>query len=154
VKVIGLDVGMKTIGVAASDELGLMAHPRRTLGREGTRGDVAALLAVVKEEQAERVVVGLPLTLEGAVGPRAKRVMVLVDALREALGEDVPVETWDERFSTAGAERPLLEADLSRAKRKEIIDTQAAVWVLQGWLDAHARGKKSAPDREDREEDE
>lgn len=133
-RVLGLDVGSKTIGVAVSDELGLFAHPRATLARVGTRGDVVAVGDWVEREGAERIVVGLPLTLEGEIGPRAKRVLVFVEALRARL--PVPVETWDERFSTAAVERTLIEADLSRKKRKEVIDRGAAAFILQGWLDA------------------
>jgi len=134
VRVLGLDVGSKTIGVAVSDELGLFAHPRVTLARVGTKGDVRAVGDWLGREGAERIVVGLPLTLEGEVGPRAKRVLVLVEALRAGL--QVPVETWDERFSTVAVERTLIEADLSRKKRKEVIDRGAAAFILQGWLDA------------------
>jgi putative Holliday junction resolvase len=135
VRVLGLDVGSKTIGVAVSDELGMLAHPRTTLARVGTSGDVAAIADWIVREEAVRVVVGLPLTLDGEIGPRAKRVMVLVAALRARLA--VPVDTWDERFSTAAVERTLIEADLSRKKRKEVIDRGAAAFILQGWLDAH-----------------
>jgi len=134
VKVVGLDVGSKTIGVAVSDELGMLAHPRRTLARRGTRGDVDAVAELVDAEAAERVVVGLPLTLEGEIGPRAKRVMVLVDALRARLA--VPVDTWDERFSTAGAERAMRDLDVRASRRREVIDQEAAAYILQGWLDA------------------
>ncbi len=134
-RVMGLDVGSKTIGVAISDELGLLAHPRKTLARAGTRADTETVAALVESEEIARVVVGLPLTLEGEIGHRARRVIVLIDALRARLG--VPVETWDERFSTTAAERTLLEHDLSRARRKQVIDQEAAAFILQGWLDAH-----------------
>jgi putative holliday junction resolvase len=133
-RVVGLDVGTKTIGVAVSDELGLAAHPRRTLPRKGDTADAEAVAKIVVEEEAERVVVGLPLTLAGEIGPQAKRVLALVAVLEKRL--PVPIETWDERFSTAGAQRVLLEADLSRARRKQVIDKQAAAFLLQGWLDA------------------
>jgi putative Holliday junction resolvase len=135
VRVLGLDVGSKTIGVAVSDEIGLLAHPRRTLARAGTRADAETVAAIVSEEGAVRVIVGLPLSLAGEVGHRARRVLVLVEALRARLA--VPVDTWDERFSTAAAERNLLEHDLSRARRKEVIDQEAAAFILQGWLDSH-----------------
>ena len=138
-RVLGLDVGSKTIGVAASDELGLMAHARVTLRRKGTRADGDAIAGLVEQEQAERVVVGLPLTLEGDVGPRAKRVLVLVEALRARLA--VPVETWDERFSTAAVERALIDSGMRRARRKEVIDQEAAAFILQGWLDAQRPGE-------------
>ena len=136
-RVVGLDVGSKTIGVAVSDELGLAAHPRRTIERQGTKKDAETVARIVATEEADRVVVGLPLTLEGTMGPRAKRVMVFVDALAKRL--DVPVETWDERFSTIAVERVLLDADLSRARRKEVVDKQAAAYILQGWLDSRSR---------------
>jgi putative Holliday junction resolvase len=135
-RVLGLDVGSKTIGVAVSDELGLAAHPRQVLARKGTAPDVAAVIALVEAENAVRVVVGLPLELSGELGHRGKRVMLFVDALTAKLGDKIPVETWDERFSTVGAERALLDADLSRARRKQVIDKQAAAFILQGWLDA------------------
>jgi putative pre-16S rRNA nuclease len=136
VRVLGLDVGTKTIGVAVSDELGLAAHPRTTIARKGLAADLAAVAREVAAEQAERVVVGLPLTLEGEVGPAAKRVLAFADALRSRLGDATPVETWDERFSTSAVERVLIEANLSRARRKQVIDKQAAAYILQGWLDS------------------
>lgn len=138
-KALGLDVGSKTIGVAVSDELGMLAHPRVTLVRQGTRGDVETIVALAQGEGATRIVVGLPLTLEGEVGHRAKRVLVLVDALRARLGDALPVETWDERFSTAAAERALLEQELPAARRKALVDQAAAAFILQGWLDAQSR---------------
>ncbi len=133
-KALGLDVGSKTIGVAVSDELGLLAHPRQTLARRGTAADVEAIAAIAAAEGAGTIVVGLPLTLDGEVGHRARRVMVLVDALRARLA--IPVETWDERFSTAGAERSLRELDVRGARRRAVIDQEAAAYILQGWLDS------------------
>ncbi len=135
-RVVGLDVGSKTIGVAISDELGYSAHARETIARKGTVADVARVAEICTKEGAERIVVGLPLELSGREGPRARRVNVFIDALRARLGDAVPVETWDERFSTVGANRALMEADLSRARRKQVIDQQAAIFILQGWLDA------------------
>jgi putative Holliday junction resolvase len=136
VRVLALDIGTKTIGVAVSDELGLAAHPRQTMPRRGNKIDVEMVAGLLGREGASRVVVGLPLELSGAAGKRAKQVEGFVALLRDRLGLAVPVETWDERFSTAGAERILIEADLSRARRKQVIDAQAAVFILQGWLDA------------------
>jgi putative Holliday junction resolvase len=120
--------------VAVSDELGMVAHPRRTMRRTGNRSDSFAIANMAAEEGAARIVVGLPLTLEGSVGPAARRVLAFVDALRKVV--KIPVETWDERFSTAAVERVLIEANVSRQKRKEVIDKQAAAYILQGWLDA------------------
>ena len=137
VRVLGLDVGSKTIGVALSDELGFAAHPVETLQRQGTAADAARVRALVEDRGAVAVVVGLPLEMSGEVGPRAKRVRVLIDALRDTLGEAVPVHEWDERFSTTAVERVLIEGDVSRKKRKQVIDKQAAAYILQGWLDAN-----------------
>jgi putative holliday junction resolvase len=135
VRALGLDVGSRTIGVALSDALGLAAHPLITLSRKGTAADVAALCALCREHEVDTVVIGWPLEMSGAVGPRARRVGVLCDALAAALGPGVPIHRWDERFSTVAVERVLLEADLSRKKRKAVIDRSAAAYILQGWLD-------------------
>lgn len=134
-RAVGLDVGSKTIGIAVSDELGIAAHPRETLPRAGTDADVASLLAVISEVEATAVVVGIPYELSGREGLRARRVRVLLDALRAALPAAVELHEWDERFSTAEAERVLIAGDVSRARRREVIDRQAAAVILQGWLD-------------------
>ncbi len=133
---MGLDVGMKTIGVAVSDELGLAAHPVTTVARKGTAPDAAAIAALVAEREVGDVVVGWPLELSGKVGPRARRVQVFIDALRAALPASAGIHTWDERFSTVAVERVLIDADLSRRRRREVVDRQAAAYILQGWLDA------------------
>ena len=133
-RALGLDLGTVRIGVAVSDELGLAANPRTVLARKGGRADIEAVAKLCEVEQAEVVVVGLPLTPEGTVGPAAKRALAFAEALRRRL--TIPIETWDERFSTAAVERVLLEGEVSRAKRKQVIDKQAAAFLLQGWLDA------------------
>ncbi|MGZ3460197.1 MAG: Holliday junction resolvase RuvX [Archangium sp.] len=133
-RTLGLDVGTKTIGVAASDALGLTAQTVTTIRRTSLKADLAALAELVREYEAERFVVGLPLNMDGTEGPRAEATRRFVDTLTQALG--LPVELWDERLSTVAAQRTLLEADLSRAKRREVIDQMAAQFILQGWLDA------------------
>ncbi len=135
-RVLGLDVGMRTIGVAVSDELGLAAHPEKVIARRGTALDVAAVMELLQARGAIAVVVGLPYELSGAIGPRARRVRVFTEALQKALPAGVELHEQDERFTTALAERVLIEADVSRAKRKGVIDKQAAAVILQGWLDA------------------
>jgi putative Holliday junction resolvase len=135
VRVLGLDVGSKTIGVAVTDELGVAAHAVETLARKGTARDVAQVIALAKKLGAERAVIGIPTDADGNEGDRAKRVRVFLDALVTA---GLPVETWDESFSTVEAEGVLLQADLSRKKRKGVIDRLAAQVILQGWLD-HGR---------------
>jgi putative Holliday junction resolvase len=137
VRVIGLDVGSRTIGVAVSDELGMAAHGVTTLQRRGTHKDVAQVLEIVRRYQADRIVVGMPYELDGSEGQRAKRVRVFYDALA---GAGLTVEEWDERYSTVEAEATLLEANVSRARRKEVIDQMAAQVILQGWLAAREDG--------------
>jgi putative Holliday junction resolvase len=139
VRVLGLDVGSRTIGVAVSDELGVAAHGVTTLQRRGTAKDVAQILELVRRYQAERIVVGMPYEIDGTMGRRAERVRVFFDALQ---GAGVTVEEWDERFSTAEAEQVLLQANVSRARRKEVIDQIAAQVILQGWIDARS-GERS-----------
>jgi putative Holliday junction resolvase len=138
VRVLGLDVGSRTIGVAVSDELGMAAHGVTTLHRRGTQKDVAQVLELVRRYQAERIVVGMPFELDGSVGQRATRVRVFFDALAAA---GLAVDEWDERYSTVEAEATLLEANVSRARRKEVIDQMAAQVILQGWLDAREQGQ-------------
>jgi putative Holliday junction resolvase len=136
VRVLGLDVGSKTIGVAVTDELGVAAHAVTTLQRRGTVKDVEAVCALARERGVTQVVVGLPYEPDGSEGQRAKRVRVFADALAAA---GLAIETWDESFSTVEAEEVLLRADLSRKKRKQVIDRLAAQVILQRWLDhAHA----------------
>lgn len=135
-RALGLDVGSKTIGVAVTDQAGIAAHPLRVLARAGTQADVAALLAVVAELEATDVVVGVPYELTGRLGHRARRVLELSRALRAAAPATLAVHEQDERFTTAEAQRVLLDAGLSRARRKDVIDQQAAALILQGWLDA------------------
>ncbi|WP_375767350.1 Holliday junction resolvase RuvX [Archangium gephyra] len=133
-RTLGLDYGTKTIGVAASDGLGLTAQTVTTIRRTNLKADLAALKELVREYEADRFVVGLPLNMDGSEGPRAEATRKFVEALTEVLG--LPVELWDERLSTVAAQRTLLEADVSRAKRREVIDQMAAQFILQGWLDA------------------
>lgn len=133
-RAMGLDVGTKTVGVALSDELSLTAQGLTTVRRTNLKADLAALQAIIQEHSVTRIVVGLPLNMNGSEGPRAEASRKLGEVLGEASG--LPVEYWDERLSTVAAERVLLEADVSRQKRKQVIDQLAAGIILQGWLDA------------------
>jgi putative Holliday junction resolvase len=137
VRALGHDVGSKTNGVALSDALGLAGHPHTTLARQGTARDAAAIAALCREHEVEAIVVGWPLEMSGAEGPRVKRVAILRDAIRAAVGPDLPIHEWDERFSTVAVERVLIQADLSRKKRKAVVDRSAAAYILQGWLDGN-----------------
>lgn len=145
-RALALDVGSKTIGIAVSDPDGGIASPHSVLARAGQQPDAAKIRALVDELEAEVVVVGLPLELDGSEGHRARLVQRFVVTLEPLLGESpgraVRLERWDERFSTSAAERALLEADVRRAKRKQTIDAVAAAFILQGWLDAQARKRE------------
>jgi putative Holliday junction resolvase len=135
-RALGLDVGQKTIGVAITDEAGIAAHPLRVIERAGTTTDVSTIQTLVAEHDISDLVIGMPYELSGKVGHRARRVQDLAKALRAALPSALKFHEQDERFTTAEAERVLLEADVSRAKRKDVIDQQAAALILQAWLDA------------------
>lgn len=138
-RALGLDVGSKTIGVAISDELGMAAHPDHVIARRGTAADVRAVATLCQQRTVTAVVIGMPFELSGAIGARAKRVQVFIDALRAALPAEIPIHEIDERFTTAQAERILIAGDVSRARRKDVIDKQAAALILQGWLDSRPR---------------
>lgn len=136
-RALALDVGSKTIGLALSDADGVVASAWEVCARRGHDADASDIAERVRRRDIGRVVVGLPLELDGGEGHRARQVRRFVDVLVPKLAElGVEVECWDERFSSQAAERTLLEADLSRARRKKLIDALAAQHILQGWLDA------------------
>jgi len=129
---MGLDVGSKTIGVAISDELGITAQGLKTIKRRAMEDDLRELDDIISQFQIEKIVVGLPKNMDGSLGKQAEFVLGWVDDLKSKI--HLPVETWDERLSTVEASRTLLKADLSRKKRKGVIDKLAAVLILQGYL--------------------
>ncbi len=135
-RTLGLDIGAKTIGVAVSDELGWTAQGVTTLARRGLDADLAAIRRLVEEWTVERIVVGLPRNMDGSIGPAARAVLEFAETLKRALG--LPVVTWDERLSTVAATRTLLAADVSRRRRRTVVDKLAAVFILQGYLDRQA----------------
>lgn len=130
-------MGTKRIGVAVSDELGLFAQALTTIERESIAEDLNKINGFVEEWKVHKVVVGLPKRTDGRVGKEAERVLKFSESLQKKL--KVPVDTWDERFSTVAATRTLLEANLSRAKRKKVVDKLAAVFILQGYLESISR---------------
>jgi putative Holliday junction resolvase len=142
-RIMALDIGDRTIGVACSDEGLILASPVETIQRRGPKADSMRVEALVKERGVSRVIAGLPLTLKGEMGPQSAKVNEFVEVLRRRL--KVPVEMLDERLTTREAERTLIAADLSRARRKEIIDQMAAVLILQTWLDARAHAHSGPP---------
>ncbi|HTE21331.1 MAG TPA: Holliday junction resolvase RuvX [Armatimonadota bacterium] len=127
---MALDVGEKTVGIALSDELGITVSPRETLRRDGSELD--RLAGIVTQDAVGEIVVGLPISLNGTLGPSAQKVLELVAQLRERF--TIPVVTWDERLTTAEAEKILLAADTRRAKRRKVIDQVAAALILEGYL--------------------
>jgi putative Holliday junction resolvase len=134
VRVLALDLGSRRIGVAVSDPTGTLASPRPNVPRSGDRaGDHRRIADVVAEEEAELVLVGLPLSLDGAEGRAAEAARGEVDELRAALA--VPVELHDERLTTVTAHRLLAEQGLDSRKRRKVVDGAAAAVLLQAWLD-------------------
>jgi putative Holliday junction resolvase len=139
-RIMALDIGDRTIGVACSDEGLVLASPVETIRRRGPKADSIRVDDLVKERAVSRVIAGLPLTLRGEAGPQSAKVLEFVGTLKRRL--KVPVEMWDERLTTREAERTLIAANLSRARRKEVIDQMAAVLILQTYLDARAQAEK------------
>ena len=142
-RVLGLDIGDRRIGVALSDAVGLTAQRLTVLEREATTADVQAVVSLVAQHQVTAVVAGLPLTLQGASGPQAKKVLSFVGALRRALTA-VPVHLLDERLTTVQSERVLRATRTSRSRRAQLVDQVAAQLILQDFLDRRRRGSSVA----------
>ena len=140
---IGLDVGDRTIGVAVSDPLGITAQGITTIERVGIRKDSGKVLDLVKEYECDTIVMGLPLSMSGRDSEQTKKVRefrsMLENKMRSTGMKGITIEWQDERLTTVQAERVLIDADLSRKKRKTVIDKQAAVIILQTWLDQQPR---------------
>ncbi|MGN4716229.1 Holliday junction resolvase RuvX [Bacillus cereus group sp. MYBK226-2] len=135
-RILGLDVGTKTVGVAISDEMGWTAQGLETIKINEERGKFGfdRISELVKQYDVDKIVVGLPKNMNGTIGPRGEACQQFAENLRELLQLDVVM--WDERLSTMAAERLLISADVSRKKRKQVIDKMAAVVILQGFLDS------------------
>ncbi|MGA7457385.1 MAG: Holliday junction resolvase RuvX [Methyloceanibacter sp.] len=132
-RLLGLDVGSKTIGMALSDVTRSVATPFQTVRRTKFTEDAKAIEAAIGEHDVGAVVIGLPLNLDGSEGPRAQSTRAFARNLATRIA--VPILFWDERLSTAAVERHLIEADASRKRRAEVIDRMAAAYILQGALD-------------------
>ncbi|KIT15974.1 Holliday junction resolvase RuvX [Jannaschia aquimarina] len=131
--VLGLDLGTKTIGVALSDGLRSVATPQKTIRRTKFTADAAEITKAIASRDVTGLVLGLPLNMDGSDGPRAQSTRAFARNLSHQV--EVPITFWDERLSTVAAERALLEADTSRKRRAEVIDSVAASYILQGVLD-------------------
>ena len=140
---MGLDVGDKRIGIAMSDAEGLIASPRDTLRRDALERDIDRLVELARSEEVGEFLVGMPISMDGSHGPQAKKVAKFIHVLTERSG--MPVVPWDERLTTVAAERALLEGNVSRAKRRHVIDKVAAAYMLQSYLDY--RSQKQAAER-------
>jgi putative Holliday junction resolvase len=133
VRALGLDVGERRIGVALSDPQGILATALTVIEAKSVDDALRRIVALASENDVERIVVGLPISLDGSLGPQAQRVRSFAESLEACT--DLPVVTWDERYSTADAERVLVEAGVKREKRKKHVDSVAAAFILQGYLD-------------------
>ena len=132
-RILGLDIGSKTIGVAVSDPLGWTAQGVTTIKRDCYAKDVEAVMKICKEYGVETIVAGMPKNMNGTIGPSGEMVKNLCEQIEKSF--DGKIEFWEERLTTVAAHRAMLEADLSRAKRKKIVDKIAATYILQGYLD-------------------
>lgn len=140
-RVLGLDLGSKRIGVAVSDRTGTIASPLQVVQRSGSaRRDHELIARLVRDEEAEAVVVGLPLHMNGTEGAAAQAARKEAAALATVVG--VPVHTWDERRSTVTADQAMMQAGLRADERRRHVDKIAAAVLLQGWLDARAHGSR------------
>lgn len=132
-RTLALDVGTKAIGVAISDEHGITANGLTTIKRKKMKDDLDALSRIIEEHRPSEILIGIPYSIDGAMSVRGKGILNLANILTRTFS--LPIELWDESFSTANAEKVLLEANLSRRKRKRVIDKMAAVVILQDYLE-------------------
>ena len=137
-RILGLDVGAKRIGVAISDLLGITAQGLQTLQRQNKRLDFAQLERVIREHQVAEIVMGLPLRMSGAEGVQAEKMQAFAEEIRRRF--KLPVHLWDERLTSAQANRLLRETDMSIKRRGAVVDQMAAVLILQSWMDARGGG--------------
>ncbi len=138
-RILGIDHGTKRIGLALSDDLGMIAQPVGYLTAQPLSGIWKRLQTIHETTPLDRIVVGMPRNMDGSYGRAADTVNLFIDQLRQKI--DLPVETWDERLTSVIANRTLVQAKVTRKKRKGKVDTMAAAIILQGWLDRHQTGR-------------
>ena len=138
-RVLGLDVGTRRIGMAVSDALGITAQGLDTLQRRNKRSDFAELERAIREHEVREIVVGLPLRMSGAEGTQSGKMRAFAEELRKRFG--LPVHLWDERLTSAEANRLLRETEISIERRGKAVDRMAAVLILQGWMEGRAAGR-------------
>ncbi|MFH0811528.1 MAG: Holliday junction resolvase RuvX [Pseudomonadota bacterium] len=132
-RILGLDLGSKRIGLALSDELGIIAQGLSTLSRISPETDFQQLLEIATQHKVEKIVVGFPKNMDGTIGKAAQDVLEFIQNMEKLTS--IPIEVWDERLSTIAVNRTLIEANTSRRRRKKVVDKLAAVYILQGYLD-------------------
>ena len=140
---LGLDIGTKTVGLALSDALGMIATPTETLRRGKFADDAKKLVALIERHEVGALVLGLPLNMDGSEGPRCQSVRQFAANLLAV--QDIDIAFWDERLSTVAAHRVMIDADLSRKRQAEVVDKMAAAVILQGFLDHLSHLKRNAP---------
>lgn len=136
-RILGLDYGDRKIGVAISDAFGWTAQGVEVIDRKRTKDVDARIAELIRELEVTEIVIGLPKNMNGSVGPRGQLSMEFAESLKESV--QLPVHLWDERLTTVSAERTLIEADVSRKKRKLVVDKMAASLILQNYLDAKSK---------------
>lgn len=139
---MGLDVGDRTIGVAISDGLNLTAQPKETIRRVSIKEDIDRLIQLILDNNIITIVVGLPLNMNGTLGPQGEKTKAFAQKLEKKLkysdrieGKQVEIVFWDERLTTSAAQRALIEVDMRREDRRQVVDTVAAVFILQNYMD-------------------
>lgn len=132
-RILGLDIGTKTVGVAISDPLGWTAQGITTIRRKNYTKDMEEIKKICDEYGVETIVAGMPKNMNGTIGPSGEMVQEFCDRLKDVV--NIEIKFWDERLTTVAAHRAMLEADLSRNKRNKIVDKVAATYILQGYLD-------------------
>jgi len=142
-RILGLDVGSKTIGLAVSDPLGITAQGLPTIRRQNKRHDFGELEKAIRHYQAAEIVVGLPLRMSGAEGTQSDKMRQFAEELRKRF--QLPVHLWDERLTSAQANRLLRETEMSIKRRGQVVDQMAAVLILQSWMDATMEDGRPRP---------
>lgn len=134
-RLLGLDIGDVLIGVAVSDPDGVIAQGLDSIRRVSLKKDIDTIIKIVNEYEIGKIIIGLPKTLDDKIGIQAEKVLTFINSLKK--GTNVPIITWDERLTTVSANKVLIDADMSRKKRKQIADKLSAVIILQGYLDTN-----------------
>ncbi len=138
-RILALDVGEKRIGIAVSDPLHITAQGLENFNRKNTEAeDLAHIASIIEDKQVGTIVCGNPLNMNGSVGPQAEKMKVFAETLGEFTG--IPVKLWDERLTSREVERLMIDADVSRKRRREVTDMLAAMRILQSYMDAHPNG--------------